>query len=144
MDDAAVARRHIAPPLAARAVQLYGMEDARVCLETLWNHRPNVLSKRVQSRADPRRRRNVPEPAESCPPRDRSPSMLSEQHHARSALATECRQPQLHSYRNALSADMRIARRAGRNPASNATPSASASAPSARSGPTTKIAAGFV
>src|SRR5205809_559867 len=39
---------------------------------------------------------------------------------------------------------MRNARRAGRKPASKATPSASASAPSASSGPTTKIAAGFV
>src|SRR5437879_4691081 len=39
---------------------------------------------------------------------------------------------------------IRAITRAGRNPASNATPSASASAPSARSGPTTKIAAGFV
>ena len=144
MDDAAVPRRHVAPPLAAIAIHFHGMEETRVRRETLWDHGSDVLSERVQSRADPAGRGNVAQPSEVCSPCDRRISVFSEQHHARSALATEHRPTQLHSYRSALKADIRIARRAGRNPASNATPSASASAPSASSGPTTKIAAGFV
>jgi hypothetical protein len=56
MDDAAVACRHIAPPLAAIAIHLYGMEETRVRRETLWDHRANVLGERVQLRFDPRGR----------------------------------------------------------------------------------------
>src|SRR5438093_7289156 len=144
MDDAAVARRHVAPALAAIAIHFHGMEETRVRRETLWDHGSDVLTERMQSWADPRRRGYVAQPPEFCSPGGRRTSVLSEHHHARSALATEHRQPQLHSYRSALRADIRMARRAGRKPASRATPRASASAPSARSGPTTKIAAGFV
>jgi len=91
MDDAAVPLRHVAPPLAALAVNLDRMKETRVRLETLWDHRSNVLSERVQARADPRRRRNVAQPPESCSICDRRTSMLSEPDHARSALASECR-----------------------------------------------------
>ena len=59
MDDAAVARRHIAPPLAAIAIDFHGMEESRVRRETLWDHGSDVLRERVQSWADPRGRGNV-------------------------------------------------------------------------------------
>jgi hypothetical protein len=142
MDDAAVPLCHVSPPLAA--IHLNGVEEARVRLEAVWDHRPGVQSEWMETRSDPRRRRNVAQPPEIRSPGERGGSVLAELDHARRLLSTEDPQAQPHSYRSALSADMRIARRAGRNPASSATPSASASAPSASSGPTTKIAAGFV